>query len=166
MSSILTARVSPWQAIVPLFFRRARYLDLAVSHALALCLESPQYREPHARGEFPGPAWEPDTRKNLTPAASKLVRSLGASLFATITFAAAALLLALLLGRVGMGRPLDIAKTLSFVGAFLAGWATLFELGGYVETFSNEQLHELLHPVLFRVLFLPGLAVAALGQVW
>ena len=69
-------------------------------------------------------------------------------------------------GRVAPDRPIDIGKALSFVGGSLAAWATLFELGGYVETYGRNQLHELLHPVLFRVIFLPGLALAALGQFW
>jgi len=166
MSTAQAAQVSPWRALLPLLFRRPRYVDLAVSHAVALCLRSSQYRDLHARGEFPSPSWESATRQNLEPAAQKLVRSLAASLFMTAAFVVGALVVAWLLGRVAPDRPLDVGKTLSLVGGSLAGWATLFELGGYVETFSREQLHELLHPVLFRVIFLPGLAIAAIGQVW
>jgi hypothetical protein len=81
-------------------------------------------------------------------------------------FVALALVVALLFGRVAPDRPIDWAKFLSLAGGVLAGWATLFELGGYVATFSGEQLHEVVHPVLFRALFLPGLLLAGLGQVW
>lgn len=50
-------------------------------------------------------------------------------------------------------------------GGFLAAWATLFELDGYANTHSGEATHEVGRGVLFWVIFLPGLAFAALGQL-
>ena len=159
-------RTTPWRALGPLFFARARYIEMAVSHALALCLEKQQFRESYGRGVFPSQAWEAETRTNLGPYGSKLARSFGWSFLLTAAFFVAALAVALLLGRVALDRPLDIGKSLSLLGAFLAGGARLCGVGGYGETFSGEQLHELLHPLLFRIVFLPGLALAVIGQVW
>lgn len=159
-------RVSPWRALGALFLDRERFVRLARDHALALCIEKSQFRDTIANGGFPNAVWETETKNNLAIASNQLVRSFCRSLLLTIVFFAGAIGAAMLLGRISLDQPLDIGKALSFVGAFLAGWATLFELGGYVVTYSGNQLHELLHPVLFRIVFLPGLAIAALGQVW
>jgi hypothetical protein len=159
-------RVSPWRALFPLFFVKEQYLEMAISHSLAVSLDKPSNREAFKRGEYPHAAWEQDTKANLKAPADNLIHSFGKSFLITGMFFVTAIGFAMLLDRVSIDRPLDIGKSLSLTGAFLAGWATLFELGGYMETYSREQLHELLHPLLFRVIFLPGLAIAAIGQIW
>lgn len=162
----LHSRVTPWRALFPMLFARERYLDLAVHHAVALCSTNAQYQQSYAAGVFPSPQWIAETRSDLAAHATVVVRCFWSSLFVTCALVAVALLVALLLGRVAPDRPLDIGKFLSLLGGSLAGWATLFELGGNVATFSGKQLHEETHPVLFRVVFLLGVAIAAIGQVW
>lgn len=75
--------------------------------------------------------------------------------------------IASVLGKVDPSLPVAHGKVLSTVGGMLAAWATLFELGGYVDdSFSGETLDELVRPMLFRAIFLPGLVVATIGQLW
>ena len=57
-------------------------------------------------------------------------------------------------------------KVLGAAGGFLAAWATLFALGGFWRSWDGEALHELVHPKLFALLFLPGVFLAAIGQLW
>jgi hypothetical protein len=77
-----------------------------------------------------------------------------------------AVIVAYCFGIISPTLPLSWPKLLGLVGGFLVGWATLMELGGFIETYSGEALHELLHPALFRVLFLPGTFAGMLGFLW
>ena len=149
-----------------MLFARERFINLALAHSLALCAAKQQYQEAIAQGQFPTASWEAETRANLSKYTAVLLRSFWSSLAVTCCFIALGLAAALLLGKLSPDRRLDVGKLLSVLGGFLAGWATLFELGGVMATFSGEQLHELVHPGLFRVLFLPGVALATAGQVW
>ena len=166
MAQMTPSRVSPWRAVLPMLFARERFIELAIAHSLALCAANSQYQSAMAQGQFPSASWEAETRANLTKYTTSLLRAFWSSLGVTCAFIALGVIAALLFGRLSPDRPLDLGKLLSVLGAFLAGWATLFELGGVVATFSGEQLHELVHPVLFRGLFLPGVALATTGQVW
>ena len=91
---------------------------------------------------------------------------LSAAFLVILIFSSIGLLLAFAFGKVAFFLPVAEGKLLSVVGAFLAGWATLFELGGFVETFDGQALHEVIRPILFRVLFLSGVVLATLGQLW
>ena len=67
------------------------------------------------------------------------------------------LVLAAVLGKVHPALPADWGEVMSILGGLLAAWATLFELGGYADTYSGKALHEVLRPIFFRSAFLPGL---------
>ena len=166
MNPATASRVSPWRAAIPMLFNRKKFMDLAVVHALALCAANKQYTEVIAQGEFPPAGWRDKTKSQLAEPTAELVHSFWSSLGVTLLFVAVGLIAAWFIGRLALDRPIGIGKILSVLGAFLAAWATLFELGGVAATFSGEQLHELVHPILFRAVFLPGVSLATAGQVW
>ena len=160
------SRASPWQAIWPLLLDRERYLHIAAEHAIAVSLKSADYRASFEKGEYPKPDWEPTALEQAKLHMQILFRGLRQSLFLTLAFASIGLVVAFAFGKVDPSLPFAAGKLLSIFGALLAAWATLFELGGYVQTWDGESLHELLHPALFKIMFLPGLGIATIGQLW
>lgn len=160
------ARASSAKAFLCLLFRHEKYLDWAVSHGMAINLEAQDLRLAFDAGKFPPAGWEVDARLDAAVHAHELKRGLFSALATTLAFAAAGLALAAISGKVHPGLPWDWGKVLSVAGGLLAAWATLFELGGYRETFSGELLHEQLRPFFFRAAFLPGLFFATAGQLW
>lgn len=135
-------------------------------HGMAVNLEADDLRQKFDNGCYPTEGWETEARKSADAHAKELKDGIRSALTTTMAFALAGLLLAAALGKVHPSLPVDWGKVLSVFGGLLAAWATLFELGGYSETFSGEALHEKLRPMFFRAAFLPGLVVATAGQLW
>ena len=139
---------------------------MAVSHGMAINLESSDLRRAFDEGKFPRADWRTEARLTAAGHAKELRGGIWTALITTSAFAIAGLVLAAMLGKVHPGFPMDWGKLLSVAGGLLAAWATLFELGGYSETYSGESLHERLRPIFFRAAFLPGLIFATVGQLW
>lgn len=159
-------RASSSKAFLCLLFSHDTYLDMAVSHCMAINLEANDLRLAFDEGSFPEAGWETAARLSAGAHAKELRAGMWSALMTTVAFAVTGLMLAAVLGKVHPALPLDWGKVLSVVGGLLAAWATLFELGGYTETYSGEALHEKLRPVFFRAAFLPGLIFATSGQLW
>ena len=139
---------------------------MAVSHGMAINLEANDLRRAFDGGRYPEFGWEVEARRSADEHARALRAGLGSALAITVAFALAGVVLAAFLGKIHPALPPDWGKVMSLVGGLLAAWATLFELGGYAETFSGEALHEVLRPIFFRSAFLPGLVFATAGQPW
>jgi hypothetical protein len=159
-------RASPSGAFVCFLFRYDKYLDMAVEHGMALNLEAHDLRAAYEAGRFPSANWQEEARSTADESARELKQSMKSALKTTLVFAATGLIVAVLLGKVHPTNPVDWGKVLSVAGGVLAAWATLFELGGYAQTYSGEALHEVVHPLFFRFAFLPGLTLATIGQLW
>ncbi len=69
-------------------------------------------------------------------------------------------------GRLGLDRPLEIGKCMAFAGGVLAAWGTYFLLHAPPATWGEDTPWEELHKKLFRLSFLPGFVLAALGAIW
>lgn len=157
--------LSPLTAAWLLLFRPEDYVPAAIAHSLAVALKKPDLLSAFSAGTFPPADWEPGARANLLQwgleVRSGLIRSFGVTLiFILLGFTAA-----FAVGSLDPELPISWSKVFSVIGGGLAAWATLFELGGYVATISGEAAHEIARPALFKLIFLPGLAIAALGQV-
>ena len=159
-------RAKSTTAFLCFLFNRKAYLDMAVSHEMAVNLEASDLRRAFEAGNFPNSAWEAEARLRVADSANELMQGMKSALTSTVVFAALGIALAAMFGKIDPTLPLDYGKFLSVVGGLLAAWATLFELGGYSETIGGEALHEKLRPVFFRAAFLPGLICATAGQLW
>jgi len=117
-------------------------------------------------GTFPPPGWEQVARADARQGMEEIRTALWRA-FATVTFTTfLAVALLWVAGNVSSNLPVAWGKVLSVAGGFLAAWATLFALGGFWRSWDGEALHELVHPKLFALLFLPGTFLAAIGQLW
>lgn len=159
-------RVSPYRAILPLLFFHEHYLQLAIQHNMAINLESRGTLEAFQEGAYPKEGWEPEALAKAKDAAAHVRRGIWSSFLLVAAIAVLAVVLAHCLGKLSHDLPLSWPKLLGMFGGFLTVWATLMELGGFIKTYSGEALHELVHPALFKVLFLPGSLVAMVGLLW
>lgn len=165
-ATISFERASCAKAFLCFLFKHNTYLDMAVSHRMAISLEASDLRRAFDEGKYPNFGWEAEARSSAAEHARELRRGMWSALMTTLTFAAVGLALAAVFGKVHPALPWDWSKLLSVAGGLLAAWATLFELGGYTDTMSGESLHEQLRPFFFRSAFLPGLILATAGQLW
>ena len=159
-------RAPLWPALIALFLNEEKYLNLAISHGMAVNLEATDLAAKYKAGAFPSPGWEKDARALARQGREELLtafRSAFAALVATTFLAIASLWIA---GNISPNLPVAWAKVLSAAGGFLAAWATLFALGGIWRSWDGVALHELVHPKLFELLFLPGTFLAIVGQLW
>ena len=136
---------------------------MAISHEMAITLEAKDIHAKYENGEYPQAGWDAEARENARKAANHLLFKLFKSLCWILAGAAVAIAVGFQSGTVHLFYPIDIAKCLTFIGTFLASWATLFELGGAIATWKGEALHEKIHPVLFTLLFVPGVCLILSG---
>ena len=163
---IVPTLASPWRAAVAVVFQVRSYVRLGLAHELAVNLKARDLAAAYERGEFPAQGWQAEAQQRIYEQATLVRSGLLASLGITIAFLAVGLAIAALAGTISVALPVAPGKVLGIVGGGLAAWATLFQLGGYSETYSGEAVHEIVRPTLFKCMFLPGIAIAAAGQVW
>lgn len=152
-------------ALAFLFVRKA-YIRMAVSHGMAINLEARDLATAFKNGTYPEIGWESLAEAAARDFANALQRALAGTLVFSIGAAGFALSILFFYGRISFEFPLAIPKALGGVGTFFAAWATMFELAGIPQTWSGEALHEKIHPMIFCMIFLPGLWLALVGQLW
>lgn len=148
-----------------MLFRLENYVPAAVAHSLAVDLKKPDLMQAFREGTFPRADWELEAKANLRQWGLDVRSGLARSFSVTVIFVFLGLCVALAVGSLDPDLPISWSKVFSVIGGGLAAWATLFELGGYVATYGGKAAHEIARPALFKLIFLPGLAIAVLGQV-
>ena len=133
---------------------------------MAIELESPDRLEAFKNGTYPRQGWEQDALQKVNDAADIIRHAIWSSFVAVAITAVVAIAIAFSFGKVAFELPLSWPKLFSLLGGFLAAWATLMELGGFIKTYSGQTLPELIHPVFFRLLFIPGTLLVMVGLLW
>lgn len=126
---------------------------------MAINIEADDLREKYKKGEYPSQGWEIEAKENAEKAANHVLHKLFISFCWIIAVSTIAIVVGFITGGLNMFFPFDITKGLTFIGTFLVSWATLFELGGALATWKGEALHEKVHPIIFQLLFLPGICL-------
>ncbi len=133
---------------------------------MATNLESQGALEEFHKGNYPKDGWEKKLLAQAEEAARGVRREIWLSFLMVTAASLFAVVIAFFFDRVSPDLPLSWPKVFGMVGGFLAAWATLMELGGLMKTYSGQTLHELVHPALFKVLFVPGTLLATVGLLW
>ena len=145
-----------FNAPIVLLFSKNKYIEMAIYHNMAINLKAKDLNEMFLRGEYPAEGWEVSYKKIAEQKRKHLINKLCVS-FCWILVAS---FLAIVFGFFTCNLfPIYTAKLSGFVGTFLASWATLFELGGTLASWKGEALHEKIHPILFQILFIPGICL-------
>ena len=155
-----------WPAVVAFLLDEARYLDIAYSHSMAGNLAAPDLAKKFREGTFPPPGFEETARADAREGRIELLRALRGSLIAVAAVTVLALGIVWLAGKFEFELPLSWPKVFGAVGTFLVAWSALFELGEFWSSWDGEALHELVRPKLFMLIFLPGVLLAIVGQLW
>jgi len=153
------------KALVYFLFARRKYIELAITHSMALNLEAPDLRKKFEEGTFPPEDWEANYSAETEKAANQVHHGLWTSFLWVLTVFIIALGIGATQSTSHISFAINVPLFLSFSGTFLVGWATLMELGGGFWTWSGEALHELIHPAIFKILFIPGLLLIFTGIV-
>ncbi len=143
-------RANTWLALFLFIFSTKRYLKLAVNHYIAINLEADDLRKKYEEGGYPD---EAKIEKQARSSIYKLRSSLTKSLLAVLITLNCALLFGFILGKV---NPFEWIKIMEIFAALLLMWSTLFELGWGLRTWKGQALHELVHSLLFKIIFLTG----------
>lgn len=158
-------RVQLLRAVFCFIFARSTYLEMAICHGMAVNLEAPDLRKKYVEGTFPSPNWRDTARQEATEAANDLQRKILSALYWVLVAAGFAIVVGFFDRSLGFDLEPNFEKVIPFVGTCLAGWATLMELGGALVTWKGEALHELIHPIIFQLLFIPGVALLLISFV-
>ncbi len=145
-----------------LIFAKKKYIESAINHNMAINLEAKDLQAKYEKGEYPHQGWEIGARQDAEGDANHVRHKLFISFCSILVISTIAIAFGFITGVLHMSLSLDIAKCLTFIGTFLASWATLFELGGALATWKGEALHEKVHPIIFQLLFLPGVCLILL----
>ena len=146
-------------------FSKRKYLNLAINHKIALSLESEKYKKRFESGTYPPENWEIEELKIAEVGANDLQKRITFSFSSIIVCSIVTITAGLLTHTIDFSFNLSWNKLFAFVGTFFASWATLMELGGGLDTWSGETLHELLRPFVFKVLFIPGIFLLLMSIV-
>lgn len=158
-------RANTYKAVFFFLFSRKRYISIAINHGMAINLQKADHRKRYEEGKFPSKDWETVAKKKAIIGAAQVKRGLFCSFAQILLVALISLGIAYIKGSVNPMLPINCSLLASFLGVFLASWATLMELGGGFATYSGEALHELIHPAIFKLLFIPGVFLLLLGIV-
>lgn len=158
-------RANKLKAVVLFFFSQKRYHALAVSHSMAVDLEAKDLRAAFEKGTFPSEEQRTKSDENIRWFTSHLHKKLRESFLWVLSACVVALASAYIAGTLSAILEPSISRILVFVGSAFVGWATVFELGGGIATMSGQALHEVIHPVIFKIIFIPGLLLLLTGTV-
>jgi hypothetical protein len=158
-------KVSPWRGLQLFIFNRNGFIRAAISHGMAVNLESPGQLAHYQAGTYPK-AWEEDAQASLAIANAELSKAIRTSFMTTLAIALIGITIAFLLGLLATSLPMAWGKIINATGVLLAAWATLFALGTPVRSWKGKTLPELIHPKIFIAIFIPGLLLSFLGQLW
>jgi hypothetical protein len=133
---------------------------------MAVNLEPKDMLASYVADTYPTPGWEIEEIDKASHAIAKLSKALWSSFVGVLFVALIAIVIAFLSGLLAANLPIAWSKVVSALGGFLAGWGALFALGTPIETNKGKTLPELMHPKIFTALFIPGLLLSFLGQIW
>ena len=158
------ARKSPYLGAVHLVFSKAKFLETAVSHGMAVNLEQDgQSKKAQERGRELLEKWEATYRTDYEEMRDAICSALWSSFFTIFLVSALAVVVGVYTGRIGVNFPLDVPKTLAFAGTALVAWATLMELGGDFPVWDGKAFPQIAHSVVFKTIFVPGVAMLLLA---
>lgn len=138
---------------------------MAINHSIAISLDSVDLRKRYEEGKYPEDGWETDELNHVENAAKKVDRAISASFLYIFTVALIALLIATAQGKIHYSLNFNFSLLSIFIGTFLTSWATLMALGENMRTWSGEALHELIHPIIFKIIFIPGTLLILAGTI-
>jgi len=159
----LYKRANVWLAALLFVISTKRYLDLAVNHNIAINLEADDLRKRFYEGSY-----VPETEEIKALALSSITvlrASLRKSFLSVLFTLCCALFIGFYFGRLNSVWPVDWVKVVEIATAFLLMWSTLFELGWGLRTWKGKALHELVHALLFRVIFVSGSLMLMLSLI-
>tara|TARA_R110001583_G_scaffold193014_1_gene360374 strand:+ start:418 stop:915 length:498 start_codon:yes stop_codon:yes gene_type:complete len=150
-------------AILLFIFRRQKYLEMAVKHVIDSNLAEPDQKKRYDEGTIDIKELKRTFRKQSIRAANDLQKGLCSSFLYILTLTILSVFVAYTKGVIDPSLTINYSKLITYIGVYLASWATLMELGGSFRSWDGGALHELIHPRMFKILFIPGVGLMLYG---
>jgi hypothetical protein len=156
-----------WKAAVFALASPTRYRDLGVAYVLSRNLDgsNQHFADRYNSDE----TYRGEVTQTFAKQAAADARSLRARILLSLGITAGVLLIAFMIGwvrgAVNLTLPIDCLRACNVLGSALVGWATLFGLGTSKPVWDGNALPDLVGPVIFRILFVPGLVLALVGAL-
>lgn len=148
-------QTKPFKGVLLFLTSRDKYIDAAVEHGAWLQMQAEDLRAKYLEGKFIPASGE--TRVLETRRFESLQQQLLVSLGQVAGVALVSVLVGIWRNAIQLEMPIDVGRAAGFCGTALVGWAALFELGGpRLASWDGESLSEVIHPVIFQILFIPG----------
>ena len=147
-------RENVYLAMLLFVFKPSKYQSLAANHNIATTLEAPELAQKYREGNYPINMYE--YLSHALEMGIKLKQYLLRSFFTVSKILIVALAIGCFTNKLSFSLPLSINKITSISSAFLLSWAALFELGWDLRTWKGEAMHERVHSLLFKTMFVSG----------
>lgn len=146
------------------FFSREKLIEMSVSHGMARNLESTNQKEMvKKRGNELLAQWEARYRSDYSAMFNEIRFALWSSLRTILSLITTSLLVAYLAGSINLEYTFNSLTVIAYLGASLVGWAALMELGNDFMVWDGPAYPRLVHKVIFKVIFVPGVLLVLLG---
>ena len=139
------------------FFSKKKYIDMAVAHAIACSIEVNQQRPiAEERVAEQIAKWEMDLREDYTEMTDSISSALWSSFWIVLSLILTSASLAFYVGSIRVDYPIDLVKIIAYIGSSLVGWAAIMELGNDFAVYDGPAFPQLVHKVIFMMIFVPG----------
>lgn len=146
------------------FLSRKKFVEMAVLDGMALNLEQEDQRK---RAEEGGSTllkqWEEHYRSDYAKMTTEINAALWSAFWTIVVVVAISAGIAAYLDRASLSLPLDIVRSITFIGSGLVAWATLMELGGDFPVWDGKAFPQLVHTVIFKAIFVSGVLLVLTG---
>ena len=157
---------SPYFGALLLVFSKAKFVELSISHGMAVNLdEEDQANLLKERGAKLLEDWEKTYREDSEAMREEICSALWSSFWTIVSVAIISCIFGACTGKIDSSLPVDVPKILTFTGTALVAWAALMELGGDFPVWDGKAFPQLAHSVLFKSIFVPGVAMIMIALV-
>ena len=144
-------------------FARKKFVSMSIADGMASNLEAADQRE---RAEEGGAEllrkWEEQYRKDYSEMATEIGSALWSSFGIIFLISVICLAIAFYFGRVSSALEFNPISGMAYLGSALVGWAALMELGNFM-VWDGLAYPQVVHKVLFKLIFIPGVFLVLLS---
>ncbi|CED57385.1 membrane protein [Aliivibrio wodanis] len=155
--------INIWWAGLKFIFCKNKYYELALQHDMKLDPPVSGINETDEEKKAKYNRKCAAYSEQLTKSIEKIRNGFWGSFKILIYITVIVMLFCFFSGSINYNLSVDFNKVLSFFGTFLASWGTLMALGEGIQTYGGQTFPEKTHPVLFKILFIPGVVLMLLG---
>jgi hypothetical protein len=145
-------------------FSREKFVQIAVEDGMARNLEADDQRKrAEEKGAVQLQKWEKQYRKDYSEMAAEISSALWSSFGSILLLSVICLAAAFYAGSVSIALEFHPISCMAYLGSALVGWAAMMELGNDFMVWDGPAYPQIVHNVLFKLIFIPGVFLVLLS---